>query len=453
VNLVGHLEAELGNGETARHLVAALDAVDVPVFPLSIAAGASRQGHPFPAARIPAAPFSTTVICLNAGQMPLVRRRLGEALNAGRRTVGVWWWETLTFPEDLRPAFDYVDELWAGSAFMADVLRRAAPRRVSVVHLPLHVARERRVPAPDRAALGLPEGFLVLGVFDHNSVLARKNPLGLIEAFRRAFAPGEGAHLVLKSINGDAHPRDAAMVAQAARDRPDVHLRDGYVSSAERDALVAACDCYASLHRAEGFGITLVEAMQLGRPVVATGWSGNLDFMNEDSALLVDYELVPVGPGSAPYPPDDRWAEPDLDHAAWLLRELAAEPARARALGEAGRAHVLRTLAPERIGSAIAARLAESEPAVAQPAKPLDAVVKRLAAARHAGAAPDPAILELEREALAAERDLGLAERDELRDALRRAEARAAAVEGSASWRLTRPLRGARSWLPRPRNP
>lgn len=444
MNLVGHLRAELGNGETARQIVSALDAGGVPLLPVSIAATASRQGHPYPAAEIPAAPFGTTVICLGAGATPLVRRRFGDALFQGRRTVGVWWWETPTFPAHLQPSFDHIDELWAGSAFVADILRAAAPERVEVVQLPLHVARERPAPAVGRAELGLPEGFLFLTLFDHNSVLARKNPLGVIEAYMRAFPDGSGTGLVVKSINGDAHPEAHARVVAAAAGRPDIQVLDGYVGAEERDALMAACDAYVSLHRAEGFGITMLEAMEAGRPVVATGWSGNVDFMPEGTALLVDHRLVPVGDDAGPYPAGDRWAEPDLDHAAAHLRRLADDPAAAARLGAAGRAHVLSTLSAEQVGEQLAARLAQVGPQTPVPQGPLAEVVERLAAERRARRHGDVEVLELEREALAAERDGVVAERVVLEDALRRAEARVAAVEGSASWRLTRPLRAAR---------
>ncbi|MDX6660122.1 MAG: hypothetical protein QOJ55_944, partial [Solirubrobacteraceae bacterium] len=194
--------------------------------------------------------------------------------------------------------------------------------------------------------------------FDHNSVFARKNPLGLIEAFTRAFEPGQGAALAIKAINGERHPEAHRALADAAAAHPDVHLIDRYVSRADKDAMIDACDVYASLHRAEGFGFPLAEAMWLGKPVIATGYSGNLDFMSAQNSWLVDHDLVPIGEGADPYPPTGEWAEPDLDHAAALMREAFAEPEAARARGERGQADVRARYSPEAAGAAMAERLA-----------------------------------------------------------------------------------------------
>ncbi|MBW3653001.1 MAG: tRNA glutamyl-Q(34) synthetase GluQRS, partial [Actinobacteria bacterium] len=172
------------------------------------------------------------------------------------------------------------------------------------------------------------------------STLQRKNPLGLLEAFKRAFAPGEGPHLLLKSFNGDYKPERLVQLREAAGDRPDVHVVDQFVPEAERAALMAACDCYVSLHRSEGFGLTLGEAMALGKPVIGTGYSSNLDFMSSENSYLVRYEMTDVGPEGENYPAEGRWAEPDLDHAAQLMREVWEDregAARPRRL--AGRSH------------------------------------------------------------------------------------------------------------------
>ncbi len=166
---------------------------------------------------------------------------------------------------------------------------------------------------PDRSRLGLPDGFLFLFVFDFNSVEKRKNPRGLIDAYLRAFPePSEGTGLVLKTVNGERHPHAFSELLAAAGDRSDIIVMDRYLSAADRDALVASCDCYVSLHRSEGFGLTVAEAMLLGKPVIATAYGGVTDFVTEETAFPVRYERVLVGDGAAPYAPDESWAEPDL---------------------------------------------------------------------------------------------------------------------------------------------
>ncbi len=139
-------------------------------------------------------------------------------------------------------------------------------------------------------------------MFDFHSVIERKNPIGVIEAFRKAFAPESGASLVIKCINRETQPDEYDRLRFAARGHPDVHIIDRYVSAQEKDAMLAASDCYVSLHRSEGFGLTPAEAMYLGKPVIATGYSGNLDYMTPENSYLVDYELRRIGEGNFPYP-------------------------------------------------------------------------------------------------------------------------------------------------------
>jgi hypothetical protein len=196
-------------------------------------------------------------------------------------------------------------------------------------------------------------------MFDFHSVIERKNPMAAIEAFRHAFEPGSGASLVIKSINRTSKLDDYDRLRFAARGHPDIHLIDRYVSPSEKDAMLAAADCYVSLHRSEGFGLTPAEAMYLGKPVIATGYSGNLDYMTPDNSYLVDYTLCPIGPGNFPYPADGEWAEPDLDHAARLMREVAGDPAAAEPRGRQAALDIRRAYSPEAAGETMEHRLAQ----------------------------------------------------------------------------------------------
>ncbi len=355
VNVVGPFEAELGNGETARQLVAALDAAGVPVLPIGFVATASRQGHEFPHTTDPPGLFPVSILCVNADGTPRFRERLGDEFFAGRHTIGLWWWETTVLPDYMAESFALVDEVWAGSGFVADVLGGASDGTpVTRIDLPA------LLPAPvsaRRAALELPDGPLVLVNFDHNSVLERKNPLGAIEAFRRAFPQPGAATLVVKSINGHAHPEAHARVVAAAQGRPDVRVLDGYLPAPERDALVAACDVFVSLHRAEGFGLTLAEALALERPVVAVPWSGPADFLDDEVAFCVRWTERAVGAGQDPYPAEGRWAEPDLDHAAELLQTALADRDEARRRATRGAERVRARYSATACSAAIARRV------------------------------------------------------------------------------------------------
>ena len=257
---------------------------------------------------------------MNADVTPAFVQRAGPAFFASRHTIGYWSGKSIHC-RPMHAAFDHVDEVWTASDYVADIVRNAAAGRRPVFTVPLPLVAPSTSRAFTREQLGLPpDRFLFLFVFDFLSVMERKNPLGAMEAFCKAFAPGEGPVLVLKSINGRDRMSQLERLRQAAADRSDILIRDGYVSADEKNALIAACDCYVSLHRAEGLGLTLAEAMTLGKPVIATGYSGNRHFMTDENSFLVDYKLTQVSGDSGPYPSDGRWAEPDLNHAAQLMR-------------------------------------------------------------------------------------------------------------------------------------
>jgi hypothetical protein len=226
---------------------------------------------------------------------------------------------------------------------------------VSTVRIPVQFPP---VQARSRADLGLPaEKFLFLSSFDYLSVFKRKNPLAVVTAFTRAFGPGEGAGLIIKCINHERDPGAHAELRAAAAMHPDVQVIDRYLSPFDNSSLAASCDCYVSLHRAEGFGLGPAEAMWLGKPVIATAYSGNLDFMTASNSLLVDYRMVAIGAGADPYPADAHWAEPDLQHAAMLMRGLFDNPERARQLGAIAAADIRRTHSPAAAGEIMRRRL------------------------------------------------------------------------------------------------
>jgi SAM-dependent methyltransferase len=225
-----------------------------------------------------------------------------------------------------------VDEIWAVSEFTRAAIAAVTSKPVFAVPHPIVAPR---VPASvDRAALGLPEDrTLFLFCFDLLSIFERKNPLGLIDAYSRAFETDDRATLVLKLINGEKSVPDLERLRLAVADRSDIVLIEEYFDADKLAALMNEADCYVSLHRSEGFGLTMAEAMALGKPVIATAYSGNLDFMNADTAYLVGWTNGTVPAGCEPYPEGSAWAEPDLEEAARLMRHVLEHPDEAREVG------------------------------------------------------------------------------------------------------------------------
>jgi glycosyltransferase involved in cell wall biosynthesis len=361
VNVAGYFHAELGVGEAARLLTRAIGASGIAYQTVAQLAPLSRQEHSFEAAG-PAAgtPFDVNLLCVNADATPVFAREAGPAFFSGRYTIGYWFWEVDPFPDAMRAAFDHVDEVWTATDYVADILRSASGGRKPVFTVPLPLVAPAASNAFTREQLGLPADRCVfLFIFDFLSEMERKNPLAAIEAFRTAFAPGEGPVLVLKSINGAARIAQLERLRRAAAGRSDIVIRDGYISADEKNALLAACDCYVSLHRAEGLGLTLAEAMALGKPTIATGYSGNRHFMTGENSFLVEYGLVALSSECGPYPSGACWADPDVSHAAQLMRAVYQHPDEAAHRGELGRADLLFHHGVMSSASAVSKRLAE----------------------------------------------------------------------------------------------
>jgi glycosyltransferase involved in cell wall biosynthesis len=281
------------------------------------------------------------------------------------------------FPASYALAAHLVDELWVGSRHVQSAVGQATEKPVTVFPVPILV---EPVPAADAASFRqLRDRFAFLFSFNFSSAFERKNPLGLIEAFERAFSPEDGALLVLKAVNGMAWPRQRMALEAAVSRRPDILLIDRPLSQEAYRTLVAACDAYVSLHRAEGFGLTIAEAMALGKPAIATAYSGNLEFMTEKNSYLVPYTLVPIPSGVSPYPEGSHWADPDLDVAAETMRAVFKSPEEARARGVCARDDVREHHSVARAGSFIGDQLRLQRAKEQAPIDPVDRAAYELA--------------------------------------------------------------------------
>ncbi len=354
INVVGYLSSERGVGEVARQILAAMREDDVPVATIDAPTELERIDPVLTELSEADYPYDFNLICVNADMLPLVAKGLGKDFFDHRSSAGLWFWEVSHFPEQWHQAFDYVDEVWVATEHVAEALRPLSTIPVHTIRIPITPGAPA---AATRAELGMPEGFCFLFLFDYRSVFRRKNPLGLVEAFCRAFELGSGPSLVIKSIFGEEFPAEREALAAAVRDRPEIHLVEETIAPELKDAMIASCDCYVSLHRSEGLGLTMAEAMYFGKPVIATAYSGNLDFMNDRNGFLVPHTMVEIGPDANPYPPEKEWADPDLDRAAELMREVFEAPEEAARRGQRAAEDIRRDHSPEAARAAIEARI------------------------------------------------------------------------------------------------
>ena len=355
VDVIGLFNAEDGIGQSARLLVESLRSCDTPVSTMVYRKTESRQSNEYMSEDI--GRYKVVITAANAELVEPIREKFGLDFFKGTYMIGQWFWELETAPIWYRDAYKYVDELWAPTQFIKEMLERDAPRDVVITHMPLSLQTPKVDAGVSRADFDLDGRFLFLFAFDFRSVMKRKNPLGLVEAFTKAFRPGEGPVLVIKCVNGEKRPNEMSELLAAISGRDDIVVIDKYFEAGTSAALMNMCDCYVSLHRSEGLGLTIAEAMLLGKPVIATGYSGNLDFMTPETSYMVPWKRVRVGKGAEAYSSRATWAEPDIDAAAELMRTVYENPEQARAKALVGQNDLQQRFAHDVVGSRMKARL------------------------------------------------------------------------------------------------
>ena len=357
LNVVGYLRAELGLGEAARALTQACSEAGIPWSGIDVGFQSpnrqldDRCGEPALTGHHP-----IDLLYVNAPQTRSTIHHLQfTGHGSASYTIGFWHWEQTSLPASHHVAFSPLDEVWVPSTFVQEAVAAISP--VPVFRVP-HAVRFEPSPQARRELFGLPtDRLLVLVMYDFNSFQERKNPQAAIAAFRLAAAASPALALVVKTMNGAGNPEGVAALQESLRDLPQATVIDSTFSRQQTWDLEACCDILLSLHRAEGFGLGPAEMMYLGKPVVATGWSANMDFMDDTNSMPVRYQLQPLKTAVGPYVAGLPWAEADIDHAAWCLRQLATDSGLAARLGNRARETIQAQLDPQVVGQRIRRRL------------------------------------------------------------------------------------------------
>lgn len=356
VNLIGYLAAELGIGEGTRALARSLAAAGVPYSGVDV--GYQTQHLKRDTAILAQAVdtrFPIDLVYVNADQTIATASYLKSKNLQSRYRIGYWVWEQPQLPSSVFGAFAHVDEIWVPSTFAYHAIAPYAP--VPVIIIP-HAIEFAPSPHLDRSQFGLPhDKLLALVMYDFHSYQHRKNPQAAIAAYRLAAARRPDVALVIKTINGQHHSQARQALQASVSDLPNVIFIDDFLTRQQTWDLQACCDILLSLHRAEGFGLALAEMMYLGKPVIATNWSANTDFMTADNSFPVRYQLAPLQQAVGVYPAGQLWAEADVAHAASCLTRLLDDPALRQQMGARAAADIRRQLSPQAVGALAQQRL------------------------------------------------------------------------------------------------
>ncbi|HEV7670213.1 MAG TPA: glycosyltransferase [Thermoanaerobaculia bacterium] len=341
VNLAGYFGMDTGVGQVARGSLLALARAGIDAQPVPLDQDLPSRTYDGRVCYEEGVPHPVTILHANADETPRALSTLPIAGTAGGVKIGYWFWELSHFPLALTDRFGLLDEVWAPSRFCQQSYEPVATVPIRYVPPCVPAPGETPATAANRARFGIEPGrFTFFFAFDVLSVPERKNPFAAIEAVRRLARRTSRPFALLLKVSRARH--DAALLArlsEAARGLP-VEIHTTPASREEMDALVSLCDANLSLHRSEGLGLLPIETLYLGKPVVATGYGGVTDFLDETTGFPVGHTLVRLERDHTPYPAGAVWAEPDLDHAADQMLRVLEDPDEAAARGAAGRARV-----------------------------------------------------------------------------------------------------------------
>ncbi len=355
INVYGPFAAASGLGTAARNLLRALRSTGVP---LEIHAFDVTRAKPriTPAERARPPAYRVNLILANADQMARLTALYPAGTFDDAYNIAVWAWELAAFRPDWFAAFAPVDEIWTNSQFEMDSIGAVSP--VPLCKIPLPVDVTWADPARGREAFAIPrDRFVFMVAFDVGSTSARKNPRMVVEAFREAFPGNENVFLVIKFHSTAVEPAITRQLTQALRGADNVLVISDLLSESDMGLLRAACDCFVSAHRSEGYGLNIAEFMALGKPVIATAYSGNMEFFDETVGFPITYTLTEVEKAAGPYMPFYVWAEPDRDSLIAQLRAVYENQAEAWARGAAAARRMRNDFSPERIGQEMRRRM------------------------------------------------------------------------------------------------
>ncbi len=352
VNVYGYFRAETGIGQSARNAVSALASARITAALQNLPATHHSELDASVTSFSAHASYETSIFFVNPDQTDFVRG--GARSSGGKHNIGVWTWDLEELPRQWDRAFDAYDEIWVPSSFCQAAIAARSP--VPVVRIP-YCVKAAKGSQNTRLDFGIdPDRFVFLSVFDMRSGFGRKNPLAAMRAFQEAFAGQQDCELIVKVNHANSSPDGLGRLrTEASRHR--VRVIEDTFRHGDVEALIRCADCIVSLHRAEGFGLVLAEAMLFEKPVIATGYSGNLDFTTPSTAFLVSYELQRVGPENPPYPEHCFWANPRIDDAANQMRIVYENEFLRTQRARAGRALVEAKFSCEAVGAAMEERL------------------------------------------------------------------------------------------------
>ncbi len=353
VNVIGHVTGEFGLGEGVRGALKAMEVASIP-FVIEDLQEESQRSLDFTYSHFSKEhPYLINYIHTNPHESIL--KTINPQVFKNGYNIGFWAWELQTFPDFWLGAFEQFDEVWTPSSYTAEAISAVSPLPVMKIPHPIELPPNTL----SRSEINLPnDKFIFLLMFDMGSGFERKNPLAAIQAFQEVFSKyNKDVVLIIKFRSHPLYQEHENKLLEQIEGWSSIQLIEGHLTKEEVNGLVDNCDCYVSLHRAEGFGLTMADAMFYSKPVIATAYSANMEFMNVGNSFLVNYDLVATTEPYGLYPKGSIWAEPDIDHAGSLMKYVFEHYSEAKEFGKKASESVRYFLSPKTVGKKIRNRL------------------------------------------------------------------------------------------------
>lgn len=342
INLIGNIKADTGLGQSCRLVASELNECKVPysIYQYNQLGIMSNTNTIFDFKITNNLPFNINLIHINPHELGLAFLQLEQSFWDKRYNIGFWLWELEEFPDEWLPCFHCLDEIWTPSEFISKSIRKKTD--LPVVTIPYHISATIDIEY-NRSDFGLPQDkFLFLMMYDRTSMTERKNPGAVLEAYKKAFTNKDQTGLVIKINN--CTTEELAALKDELENYNNVYFITEVMDRNQVNSIIKCVDVLVSLHRAEGFGLVLAEAMLLGTPTVATNWSSNTEFMTKETACLVDYSLVKITEDIGLFKSGNYWAEPNIEQAVSFMKELYEKPEFYQRMSQMAKRHIEKQL-------------------------------------------------------------------------------------------------------------
>lgn len=359
INVIGYINGEFGLGEAVRLLIKAIKNQNIPVALINydVATFHRHTDTTFTDFTLNA-PYSVNLILLGPTEGVRVLNRYKDT-NIFKSKYNIFYlnWESEHFPLEYINNLSVYDEIWVPAQYCKDSLKRHFRKTINVIPYPIEIALQDNI---DEIATSFfnKNSFNFLFIFDYNSTLERKNTLNLIEAFQLAFESNDSSvSLTIKTSRSTRFKNEKKSIFDKISNHKNIFIVEEIFEKNTLHNIINSCDCYVSLHRSEGFGLTMAEAMYFSKPVIATGYSGNLEFMDHENSFLVDYEMTKIDSDITNYEKNTIWSNPNVKHASELMKLVRTNSEQVKTIALNGNKTIVSKMSNETIGGLIKNKL------------------------------------------------------------------------------------------------